>query len=870
MNITKAVKQIVPGTWGAIRIRGTLDASWLLPVIGAITYTYVTQGDVTQAWIEGARVADDVNAQILDRLLPPSVCQCSEEQSQTELHPCGRCLSATVCASRQDSLFGTQICSFCYDEEVKLKGSGLVDKISTRALRNLLRAECQRTGKKWDDPHVQTKFCATVKELRDSIPTDGDGLVYYDGYRQEYVSIRDNNGQIFENGHPQIPSVEGIFPYSDYISADRLAIGYHCEGNIMLTAAAYNKLKGVAIPAFLADLQWYVLRTEQDGSHSEADKREMMRLSNLRFEVRSKTPFQQRTRIRQLPDLDKQRVQQDKDEWIAGAPVDDPNSPKKDFYKFSKQKLPAGVTCPWDTQPEIRERLDSIVREIEAIAGIKLERADDGAPWIWLDEMPPDWSWAGWFRLCSERLRRMEIACNRYWATVDTIETLFLEFIYQHCNATNPRYREFLDLPMSPYAGHHLGVSVAHRVHKRAMLTGWSPNPSKLSDRKDEKNNILIETKSSNWYKGEYSERHYPLLREMTGKLNVSEKYFDPKRTAVGVPDSNVRYDVNLALDPNILDDIDPDFVVALDENVVREMNDFDTEVELGAAATRQDHDEDNGEDDDDDGSGSGSGKVPEALFTAVWGSGVSRSSTHGSGGRGDLGGGFAGGSSAGPTGTSFGRTEGSVGPIESSAGRGFAGPPGAPAGRGSFVSPAASAGHGSSVPTGPPAGRGFAQPPGAPAGRGSAGRGVAEPPEALTGGGSAGLAGGSAGHGSSGPPGAPAGRGSAGRGFAQPPEAPAGSGSAESAGGSGSTAVTRGSHSRGGRRARSFGYTGQDMRGRGRGARGRGRGSGARGCTLPAIIHGGTTRRRFCGWCFHYNQRQYCFSFAFDFMQSG
>ncbi len=43
--------------------------------------------------------------------------------------------------------------------------------------------------------------------------------------------------------------------------------------------------------------------------------------------------------------------------------------------------------------------------------------------------MPDSWSWDQCYLLCRERIDRMKMACNRYWAIVYTEESLLCEIL---------------------------------------------------------------------------------------------------------------------------------------------------------------------------------------------------------------------------------------------------------------------------------------------------------------------------------------------------------------------------------------------------------------------------------------------------------
>lgn len=109
---------------------------------------------------------------------------------------------------------------------------------------------------------------------------------------------------------------------------------------------------------------------------------------------------------------------------------------------------------------------------------------------------------------------------------IDTVDTLFLEMIYQ---ALDPAYTEFLGLPIVAWMRHPLCLAIAHKVHKRQMRTGWtSEHPTCLSERDEAKNNILIETQVSNFLKHDFPVSAYPRLIAMVKDIRISKALYDP------------------------------------------------------------------------------------------------------------------------------------------------------------------------------------------------------------------------------------------------------------------------------------------------------------------------------------------------------
>lgn len=83
-------------------------------------------------------------------------------------------------------------------------------------------------------------------------------------------------------------------------------------------------------------------------------------------------------------------------------------------------------------------------------------------------------------------------------------------------------YAEFLGLPLHIDTHSFCTFAMAHRVHGRQMLTGWPSDAMCLADRDDTRNNMLIETRSSNFLKHDYNNRDYPSLLQLVLSTQVS------------------------------------------------------------------------------------------------------------------------------------------------------------------------------------------------------------------------------------------------------------------------------------------------------------------------------------------------------------
>ncbi|KAG7111262.1 hypothetical protein HYQ45_006837 [Verticillium longisporum] len=133
--------------------------------------------------------------------------------------------------------------------------------------------------------------------------------------------------------------------------------------------------------------------------------------------------------------------------------------------------------------------------------------------------------------------------CNKKWETVDNPTTILLEIIFQVCvqgmvvDSNDPdadskkrlqgTYAEFLGLPFDIRAHNGLTFVVAHKHHGAQMRTGWPSDPTTLQERLDgdANNNILIETRTSNYLKNQFAESWYPILQRAVADIRMPLEY---------------------------------------------------------------------------------------------------------------------------------------------------------------------------------------------------------------------------------------------------------------------------------------------------------------------------------------------------------
>jgi len=61
------------------------------------------------------------------------------------------------------------------------------------------------------------------------------------------------------------------------------------------------------------------------------------------------------------------------------------------------------------------------------------------------------------------------------------------------------------------------------------MRTGWALEPTRLGDRVDERNNILVEAAVSNYLKMNFDEAYYPMLQNLIAEINMPREIVNPE-----------------------------------------------------------------------------------------------------------------------------------------------------------------------------------------------------------------------------------------------------------------------------------------------------------------------------------------------------
>ncbi|KAF4496813.1 hypothetical protein FAGAP_7021 [Fusarium agapanthi] len=327
------------------------------------------------------------------------------------------------------------------------------------------------------------------------------------------------------------------------------------ESMTVIKATLPDKNEASKVPAYLAMICWFTQeRTRLEdiykdihGSQArlELDKLEakMVKLSKRLRIIRLTFGWTNRCRMRSNRNT-REEFEFDIAPLISGQPHPELHRSMDGLDSRVNFVQSSGVMKRW---PEADlARIRRVDEEIMDYFGVELGRGGDGCPYFPHPEsFPPNWNWNIAFLLTTDRLHRMTVACNRYWATYDTPDTIFLECVFQVCVARSvldpkdtdfkqkrqlkEKYQSILGLPLS--IAYHDGLTfvLGHREHGKGMFSGWPVNPTSIKQRLngDDENNMLIEPRTENYLKQDYPESVYPQLKQIIMDVDLPKEVYD-------------------------------------------------------------------------------------------------------------------------------------------------------------------------------------------------------------------------------------------------------------------------------------------------------------------------------------------------------
>ncbi|KAG9258639.1 uncharacterized protein F5Z01DRAFT_632713 [Emericellopsis atlantica] len=512
---------------------------WWLRVNEVKVKTWADTRSVKATQVAMAAEIDRINAQIetegllLDICTVDGGCACQ--------HMCGQCGEQVNCSDLAMCIYSAMMsCGRCISKRAGHRANTpFVIRAVARSVLGSAYHDGVRLGAKIPS-RVRADLKAWAKDR------DFAEIKFHDGATGNTLPF-----PIHELHSPFRPSVDAVFPLALH---DRQPGTYiHTVGNVLVMQLAFNYLKHTHLPMLLTKVaehyrQYLGLRSLADAGDNDAriglsclETRTIRDCRELAA-IRRKLPYKGSARMRL--DMSHEQLEYFREEWRSGKLH--PGTPSPVQLQWIPAPRSADIKAFTGSWIQNRESVRRIVAEIESWTGVKLPRSDDGCPYFGhIATKPKNWSWMQCFRLIVCRWRRMHDWCNGCWVTVDTVITIFLECIFQVCvrkmtildgdllvdmkRSRKAKYAEFLGLPLNVEIRDPLNFVVAHRVHGSQMRTGWPADPQHLGDRVDEDNNILIETQTSNYFKMDFDESYYDVMREELAKIQMGREWVDDR-----------------------------------------------------------------------------------------------------------------------------------------------------------------------------------------------------------------------------------------------------------------------------------------------------------------------------------------------------
>jgi len=512
--LTTVFKHVEGGKVPIIGVDG-LSRTRLSWVIERLQRVWFETANILEAWKAACTAADEVNSGTLS--VPDIIrqyCQCSSESSRHAIHVCQGCLSYTTCSRMFWTDSGLRVCPDCdsdaaIEEQLreKKRGAALLLKIHL-----VVAKEQRRTSA---DTKTVTESASKIKASVIQWLNEDD--TWKDTYTLSKNRIDTNatgeNSWILGRD-PFIASPDAIFAV--FLADGRLV--YHHPSNLVVTAQYLNLVKHCWIPAVLrAVRESQYLRKQPASAEAKEAYQNLMRHFDHIHVLSMKSDYQLQSRLGKTMSIKDYSAL--RESWIAG--IVDAADLTGSHSHFRIDGAVAQPSCDGTADPlgshwqparivVIRRLIVEIVDRFEW----EIPTGQDGAPWLGpRRHMPRVWTWTKLWLVLTRRFIRMRDWCNRRWVTIDTRETILLEWVIQYCKCKGRDV--FLGLEWTLFTRHPLCVAIAHMHHGAQMRTGWrTTTPEALTEHDESLNNILFETQLSNYCKFRYPESCYSLILE--------------------------------------------------------------------------------------------------------------------------------------------------------------------------------------------------------------------------------------------------------------------------------------------------------------------------------------------------------------------
>ncbi|EME88405.1 uncharacterized protein MYCFIDRAFT_192584 [Pseudocercospora fijiensis CIRAD86] len=144
--------------------------------MATIVQTFCGGDDIRFSWIEAAKSADVVNMEIADGVAPSSLCDCSEEMTSSELHPCEGCTDPTLCKNRSFDSTGRLVCQKCRARDQanfrgeRRAGESIAAFLCHQSLWINFQRECALLGFNPKDQKYKAVFNGAWEKVKSRLP----------------------------------------------------------------------------------------------------------------------------------------------------------------------------------------------------------------------------------------------------------------------------------------------------------------------------------------------------------------------------------------------------------------------------------------------------------------------------------------------------------------------------------------------------------------------------------------------------------------------------------------------------------------------------------------------------------------------------
>jgi hypothetical protein len=512
----------------------SLNASRVTPVSETAIQLYCAGEDPRIMLIESAKIGDQVNMDISEGVPPSSHCDCDNTLASEELHACEGCNEPTICASRYLDSVGRYVCKRCHvRDQTLLKDANphhvnLNKLMVNTSLQRSFRSESRQKGLDHASMPAKAILQSALLDPRLTVPHDKP-TSFTDSYTgKDYDNLGEEKPALGKNPSrrrvvPHQITVDACFPRGD---PDQ-KLFKHSVGNLEITTTVCNTGKGRYLPGTVHEIGAY-LRDPSDENRANLIKTvHRHTLVMLKERYTPKTSSYSKLAA----------------EMLCGKPASGEEGPwEQHALKYTGHEIPPLSTGRnfWDN--DTWNRLQTCAQSIAQFFGVSLFQLVDNTLWVG-DALtnPPDLNRNGVALFCKERLDRMRLDCNKKWATKDSIETIYMEIVFQYCASHTQgegelsnwkgKYGDRLGLPLIMYWNSPLRLSVAHREHGFGMFTGWpSTSPTNVQERinNDSTNNMLIESWYVNSCKLDMDEQLYGEMDDILRSVKVPKDRYNP------------------------------------------------------------------------------------------------------------------------------------------------------------------------------------------------------------------------------------------------------------------------------------------------------------------------------------------------------